>query len=128
MLTIDFSTNPNGKLFADLFSDIRMKSLAFEPGTECEIMYRSIFMGYAKIEETRSFPFARISDVAALLNCGKRAAYQAAMLNKFYNKGEMLAPETILQHIVFSWISRSRAQEEMIKEWWNEKKLISSQN
>lgn len=121
MLQLDFTSNPNGKLFNDCFGDIRLRSNSFLVGTECEITYRNQFIGHAKIEVARSFSFSKITDAVAYLNCGRPAGYQRTLLNRYYNAGKMLHDETILQHLVFRWITRHQNQSILLKEWWDDK-------
>jgi len=122
MLQFDFTSNPNGKLFNDIFGDIRLRSNSFQAGTECEISYHGQFMGYAKIEVVRSFPFSKLNDAASYLNCGKPTPYQASLLTRYYNGGKMISAETIFQIIIFRWIERKmEAQNILIQEWWDSK-------
>lgn len=123
MLTIDFTSNPNGKLFNDCFGDIRLFNYSFQVGTECEICFRGQFLGYAKIEVARSFTFSRLNDAVSFLNCGRCAPYQASLLNRYYNGGKMLDPDTHLQHLVFSWIQRTEEQDILMKDWWESKSI-----
>lgn len=119
MLSIDFTSNPNGKLFCDIFSDIRLFSASFEPSTECEISLSGQLMGFATIVKAEKISFCHISDSFALINCGKPAPYQASLLNRYYNAGKMLPAETIFQIISFRWIQRiAEVQNILIKEWW----------
>jgi len=119
MLTIDFSTNANGKLFCDVFSDIRLYNDSFEPCTECEIILRGQLMGIAKIESANKFHFYALNNGASIINCGKPAPYQKKLLTNFYNRGLPINPDTIFQNIVFRWIERNGSvQNVLIKEWW----------
>lgn len=121
MLQLDFTTNPNGKLFNDIFGDIRLYSHAFAEGTECEVYYKEQRLGTAVIETMRTFPFSRISDVVAYLNCGHPAPYQAALLNRYYNGGKMLAADAVLSHMVLRYTSRNmETQNILMKHYWEE--------
>lgn len=102
MLTFEFSNNHNGKLFNNIFGDIRLKG-EFSTGDEVEIIYRGIKMGNATIAHIRTFTFSRLSEAASLLNCGRSVPYQAAMLNRYYNRGQILAPDTMLAQIIFHY-------------------------
>jgi hypothetical protein len=119
MLQIDFSSNPNGKLLNDHFGEIRLKSASLCSETECEILFKHQSIGFANITSIRNFPINRLSDAAAYLNCGKSAAYQVALLNRYYNGGKPMPPDTMLSHLILSWTKRDiPAQEELFKDFW----------
>ena len=121
MLSFDFTNNPNGKLINDTFGDIRLKG-EFNVGDECLITLKGVEMGYATIEEIRIFSFSRLTNAASLINCGKPAHYQAALLNRYYNRGEILPPDCLLAHIIFHYMVRNiDNQSAMLKEWWENK-------
>ena len=123
MLQIDFTNNYNGKLLTDFFPEVR----AYNPqihfiGNRFQAMYKSISLGTIEIRAVRKFPYSRISDVCALLNTGKPAAYQAKLIDNYYNRGLPCKSDFSLAQIVFTWYNRDmETQPELLKEWWNEK-------
>lgn len=119
----NFSANPNGKLFLDHFGDARM----YEPekyyvGNVIEILYKGKSLGFGKVVAVSDFKFKQIKDTFSFINCAKHAAYQADLMNRFYNHGSMLSAETTLQHVVFEWTERNmEMHREMLKSWWDTK-------
>ena len=125
-MQINFNQNYNGKLFLDNFGELIPKSDVHYNGAEFQAWHKSIFLGVIKIEAVRSFPFGQITDVIAFINCGQPAHFQAAVLKKLYAQ-ETLFPDSLLDHIVFSYVSRNiEAQGNLLDDWWRVKKLTYS--
>jgi hypothetical protein len=125
MHEINFSINHNGKLFAETFSDLRaLDDEKYFIGNELTAILKNKVLGIVKVVAIRSTEYIQIRDVLAFINCGFPAAYQAALLSRFYNKNVPLPPRFKLQHIVFQYVSRNmEVQNVLITEWWNDIKL-----
>ncbi len=122
MIQLDFTTNPNGKLFQDVFIDIRMASQAYTEGAPVKIVYKGIELGEARIEEVTAFNCGTLSNVTSFLNCGRSAAYQRTLISRYYNKGYP-ADYLLLNILVLRWDRRDmQAQSALIQQWWDEKK------
>lgn len=121
MLQIDFHQNQNGKLFLDNFGEIFPKSDTHVIGNDYQAWHKSLFLGTIKIEALRSFYFRQVTDVVSFLNCGRPAHFQAALLKKLYSE-QVLFPDSMLDHVVFSYVSRNlEAQSSLMEEWWRER-------
>jgi hypothetical protein len=127
MLQLDFSSNWNGKLFNDTFSDIRLHNPDINfLGNEMEVMEKSIYHGIVKIVAVRSFPYYKINDVLAFINVGKPAAYQAEILKRCYAKNQAIQPDMQLDHIVFTYTKRNiETQSQLLTEWWQTKQYAN---
>ncbi len=119
---LKFSTNPNGKLFLDIFGDVRLYDDAkFRVGKILEPTFKNSSLGYVEIIAVRVFKYSHIRDVFSFLNCGKHPAYQASLLQKFYPE-EAFNADTRLMHIVFQYTTRNLTyHQELLKEWWEVK-------
>lgn len=121
-MRLQFSTNPNGKLFADTFSDLRLHDAErFQVGAVVEPYYKGMQMGTARIVALRTIEYRHISDVLAYLVCGKPAPYLAALMRSFYESQQAIEPHTRFDHLVLQWHSRNHeAHAWHLKEWWQE--------
>lgn len=129
MIQLDFSTNPNGKLFCDIFHEIRINSQALATGVKCEIMHKGMFLGYAEILAVKNFQFSRLDDSDAYVNCGFPAPYQAALLNRYYNAGRLLPSDTIFSKLTLNYITRNmEATNILLKDYWNYKNKLYATN
>ena len=117
---ITFTQNPNGKLFADTFSDVRLHNPEkFFTGARLEVYYNGLHMGMVQVVAIRYLVYRQISDTLAFLTWGKPAAYLAAMLRKFYENETLITPETKFDHVVFQYTSRNiEAHAHQLTEWW----------
>ncbi len=120
MIQLDFTSNPNGKLFQDVFIDIRLASQAFTEGTPVQIVFKGIVLGDVIIEEVSQVSFSGISKTIALINCGRSVAYQHTLLSRYYNQGKPIVFSQF-NILVLRWTYRRPAQTELITEWWNSK-------
>lgn len=120
MLQLEFTTNPNGKLFQDVFVDIRLASQAFTEGTPVQIIFKGTALGEALIEEVSQVSFSGISKTIALINCGRSVAYQHTLLSRYYNQGKPIVFSQF-NILVLRWSHRLPVQSELISEWWNNK-------
>lgn len=124
MYTLYLHDNFNGKFFSDHFTHVTVADAEFYEGAEMNLRHRGTELGIIKVEALRSFPFSELSDVVSLINTGKPVQFQASLLNREHNGGKTLDRNTLLQHIVFSYVQRNLdAQNDLIEEWWNEKKV-----
>lgn len=121
MLQLKFSTNPNGKLFSDIFGDIRLADYEkFQAGNIIEIKLKKDVIGKVKVIGAKDFSFVRLTDTIAHMNCGREASYQARMLKSFY---EGIGDDSQLMHIVFKWVTRNmELQEALMADWWQAKR------
>ena len=127
MNQLNFSSNPHGKLFLEFFQDCRLQDEEkYLIGNVFEIVLRGKLLGVAKIVALRPFVYGKIADTFSFMNCSKHAAYQAAVLNKFYQHECVLQPDTRLVQIVFQYTERNiEVQQGLLQEWW--KKVLDQQ-
>lgn len=129
METLNIRNNYNGKIFCDNFSELLIASPQYIVGYQMQLMQKNTEMGIVQIEAVRLFPFARVSDVVSFLNCGKPAAAQAEILNRQYaGPQNKLAPDTIIAHVVFSYIERNIQNHGLLLQDWWESKQPETQN
>lgn len=123
MQIISFTNNPNGKLFNDNFSDIRLADgEKYYPGNNLEVRLKNQLLGIVQVMATRDFKYNQISDVLSYLNIGKPAAYQADLLKRYYMNVETLTNDTRLTHIVFKYIYQNiDLHAALLKDWWKNK-------
>lgn len=123
MNRINFTSNPNGKLFADIFSDVRLHDPErFFPAAKMDVYLKGMQMGTVQVVSFRSIEFRQITDILAYLVCGKPAAYLAALLRSYYENQITFTRHTQLDHIVFQWTSRNEeAHAHHLTEWWRAK-------
>lgn len=118
--------NYNGKLFADHFNDITLYSPQYHRGAKVEVMLNGISMGIAKIEAVRHFEFATLRDLLCFLNIGKPLHFQAELLNRQHGEGGVLAPDTMLTHLVCGYVQRNmQNQNDLMNNWWQAKQTTS---
>lgn len=120
-LTLDFTSNWNGKLFLDNFSTVRLYNEGkYFTGNELEIKLNGVSFGYAKVIASRKFPFGKISDLLAFTDTGKPAHYLAGLIRRFYGKKIEISNETALHHVVLHYTQRNiENQRAAIMEWWD---------
>jgi hypothetical protein len=123
MQIITFTTNPNGKLFNDNFSDIRLADgEKYFPGNSLEVKLKNHALGIVQIMACREFKYNQITDVLAYLNIGKPAAYQADLLRRYYANVETLTNDSRLVHIVFKYTWQNiSAHQTLLQDWWQNK-------
>ena len=122
MTRISFTQNPNGKLFADTFSDVRLfDAERFGLGNKLQVYLGGMQMGTVEVVAVRRIEFRQISDTLAYLVCGKPAPYLAALLRAYYPT-DTLEPYTALHHVVLQWTSRNEeAHGHHLTQWWRSK-------
>lgn len=127
MQQVNFSSNPNGKLFPSFFMDVRLHDdERFVIGNVHEIMLNRKLLGVAKVVAVKTFKYSYINDVFSFMNCGKHAAYQTAMVKKFYQHELNFEADTRLMQIVWHWELREMELfETLLKEWWQ--KIVDAQ-
>jgi len=120
LLTVNYTNNFNGKLFCDVWGDVRLHDEEkFFPSNIIEVHYKNKTIGTAQVMAVRTFEFKQIRDALAFLDCGKPSYYLASLLQKFYGP---LQPQDKLDHIVLKYTNRNiELQEQMIKDWWQHK-------
>lgn len=126
MITIDIQNNYGGKLFCDSFVHVTLYSQefkqAFHNETEIKIMTRSTVWGTARILALSKFYFRDLQNSVAYLNIGRSAVAQADALNKMYNQGKTLPPDTLLCTLVLGYNQRNiENQNILIKDFWETK-------
>jgi hypothetical protein len=123
MQEINFLENYNGKLFNDIFMDIKLKNPElYGNGKEFDILLRNIHLGTAKIEAIIDLSNSRVKDIFSFLNCGKPAAYQIGLLNQLHGHGRSFAPDQQLVVIGFKYTERNfENQAALLTEWWKTK-------
>ena len=119
MNQITFTSNPNGKLSLDVFTDIRQANmLKFAIANEIEVVYKNKVLGTAVVEAYKCLRLNEINDVIAYANCGKQAFYQGTLIKKFY--GSEVGPEYPLMIVVLRYVSRNwDAHADMMMTSWN---------
>lgn len=127
MHQIKFTSNPHGKLFLNFFMDVRLfDEEKYMVGNVLEVVLNSKVLGTAKVVAVKPFKFININDTFSFMNCGKHAAYQSALLERYYIHEAKMQPNTRLMQVVFHWEERSMELfESLIKEWWQ--KIVSAQ-
>ncbi|HYC27731.1 MAG TPA: hypothetical protein VEB42_02930 [Chitinophagaceae bacterium] len=117
---ISFSNNPNGKLFSDTFSDVRLADAErFYAGSKLDVYLKGMQMGTVQVVAIRPILYKQITDVLSYLVCGKPAAYLAAMIRNWYEPQDDITGETRLAHLVLQWTSRNvEAHALQLQEWW----------
>src|SRR6478752_6036551 len=102
MQQIKFSSNPHGKLFPNYFGDVRLlDDEKYMIGNSLEVLLNNKNLGIAKVVATRPFKFGQLTDTFSFANCGKHAAYQAALLERYYKNDLQITHETKFLQIVF---------------------------
>lgn len=126
-MQVNFSSNPHGKLFPAFFQDVRLRDEEkYLLGNVHEIILNRKLLGVAKVVAVRSFRFSNLNDTFSFMNCGKHAAYQAAMLEKFYVHETKMEADTPLVQVVWHWEEREMELFEfLLKEWWQ--KIVDAQ-
>jgi hypothetical protein len=121
---MEYSHNPNGKLFADVWSDLRLSNPdKYYPGSELEIIYRGALMGYAKVVAVRRVQFKTLRDALSFLVQGRPAHYTASVLKRMYGKIE---PDDMIDHVVLAYTKRNlENQSSLIADWWKTKNETS---
>ena len=119
-LTLDFTTNWNGKLFLDNFSTVRLYNEGkYFIGSEMEVKLKGVSFGTVKVIAARPFRYKQISDVLAFIDTGKPAHYLGALIKSFYSKKVNLNSETLLHHVVLHYTQRNiENQRAAIQDWW----------
>jgi hypothetical protein len=127
MVNLEFTENWNGKLFNDVFTDIRPHNPdIFFVGNEMEVMENSIYHGIAEVVAVRQLPFHKINDVIAFANMGRAAAYQAELLKRSFTKSQIAENEMLLDYIAFSYTERNiETQSELMSHWWETKNPVN---
>jgi hypothetical protein len=120
MQQINFSSNSHGKLFLDVFEDIRLADdFKFIAGNTLEVLLKNKSLGYAQVLAVKAFNFNKISDTLAFVNCGHHAAYQAAILQKIYGQ---LTNESRICTVVLKYTQRNIEQHQLLlQDWWQTK-------
>lgn len=122
MEQVKFTTNANGKLFNDRFSDIRFfESAKYKENIILQALYNSREFGYVKVISMRLFSFSQINDPISFLNCGKYAAQQADLLRREYAKefDSEIMPGTKLVQVIFEYVQRDLEQQQYcLQDWW----------
>jgi hypothetical protein len=123
LITLQFSTNWNGKLFLDNFGTVRLHNPSkYFIGNKLEVQLKGTRIGEVEIVAIRSFYFKNISDTLAYIDCGKPAAYLAGMMKRMYENKVQLTPETKLDHVTLHYYERSlETHAELLKLWWQDK-------
>lgn len=121
---IDLRENYNGKLYADVFSEMVPVSAYYKEGDLYQVKFRGINFGVARLEVIRRVYFTKISDAVAYLVCGRGAHYLAGILTRRYGVKNQLAPDAEFFHLVFKYESRNILnQAPHFQEWWNQKTI-----
>jgi hypothetical protein len=91
---ITFTDNPNGKLLLPVWQDCRLRDDAkYYAGASLIPVLKGNELGIVQVVAVRLFSYTKITDTFSFMNCGKHAAYQAALLQRYY------------QHQVKNWNS-----------------------
>ncbi len=127
MQQIKFTSNPHGKLFLNYFMDVRLyDEEKYMQGNILEVVLNNKVLGTAKVVAIKPFKFCNLTDTFSFMNCGKHAAYQASLLEKYYVHEGPIVSETKLMQIIFHWELREMELFEfLLKEWWQ--KIVDAQ-
>ena len=123
MLQLKYSENPNGKLFMDVWGDIRLADYSkFAPGQVLEICLRKHEMGIAEVIGYKEFTLKRLNDTTSHMNSGLPVYKQTGKLKFYYQNTGKLDDDTIMMHVVLKWKQRNMAvQAELMADWWRSK-------
>lgn len=127
---LNYKTNPNGKLFCDTYSDLRLHDPEkFYRGAIIQVYYQNMQMGTVQVMAVRTITFKQITDVLSYLVCGKPAAYLAAQLRSYYeNTDTELTADTKFDHVVLQYTSRNlESHAYQLQEWWNQTRTLQEQ-
>lgn len=118
MQSVNYSSNPFGRLFLEHFNDVRLRDDSkYFIGNQLEVKLKDKLIGAAEIVAIRHFPFTHIRDVFSFMICGKPSQYLASLIKKYY-PGENITADTQLTHVVFHWIKRDfDIQGKLLYEW-----------
>jgi len=116
-------SNPNGKLFLDMFSIIEpADSTTFYPGAKFEVYYKTIFFGRAEIVAIDSFEFRAMSEAVALLASGQSRSSLRKLLVQKHGIDGTLPTTAEFYHITLQYTYRDvDNQGTMLHEWWRER-------
>lgn len=121
---IDLGENFNGKLFADVFSEMASVSSFWLPGTSYRLLHKGVDFGIIRLEALRRVYFSKISDALAYLVCGKGAHFLAGVLTRRHGVKNQLAPDAEFFHLVFKYESRNITnQAPYLEQWWAAKTI-----
>ena len=121
MQQITFTSNPHAKLLLQFFMDVRLlDEEKYMTGNVLEVILKGKVIGSAKVVAVKQFKYSRINEVFSLMNCGKHPAYQASLLQRYYQHELTMQSDTQLMQIVFEWQTRNiELQRELVTDWWN---------
>lgn len=122
MDSINFTSNPNGKLFNDIFGEIRLRDSKHLLFNEFQLEYRGQVLGTALVEFVSRISVGHLSDSICLLTTGKTALQEMTELNRRHNFGKELPPHTLLHLLIFRYTERNiENQNILMKDWWESK-------
>lgn len=116
-------SNPNGKLFLDMFSIIEpADNTIFYPGAKFEVYYKTIFFGRAEIVAIDSMEYKAIPEATAYLVSGQSRGSLRKMLVQKHGTDGTLPTTTEFYHITLQYTYRNtNAQGIELHEWWRER-------
>ncbi len=98
----------------------------YMPGNTLEVVLNNKVLGLAKVTAVKPFKYAHLTDTFSFMNCGKHAAYQASLLQRYYQNEIKMQPDTRLMQVVMHWQERNMELFEFhLKEWWQ--KIVDAQ-
>lgn len=119
--SINFTANPNGKLFCTTFIDIRKPGDKYYIGNKVDVTFKNILFGTVVIKTVKHITAMDIGDVLSYANCGHSKPYQMAILSKFYNNCADMPSSTPFTIILLEYTSRNmEVQNNYMQNYWTE--------
>ena len=108
----------------DNFNDIRDHDPEkYYMGNTGEVMLGSLCLGIIKIVGITDLRFGKLTDAISYINIGKPVYHQAQLLNRMYNNGQPLLPQTRLDLLTVSYEKQNvDVIGELLDEWYITKK------
>ena len=121
---LKFSTNPNGKLFADTFVDIRLADYErYSKESRLQVLINKHELGVVEVIGFKDFRLEKLTHCLSMYNCGQGVKHQKMLLHKYYDtKEKEVTLDTMIMAITFKWHYRNMEQHNQLMErWWAEK-------
>lgn len=118
---LEFSENPNGKLFCDIFNHIDLHDPEkHKTGNVLNVLLNKKVIGQVTVVAVRTLPLRNISDMLSFLDIGKSPSFKTAQLREKWHPVP-IGPDTRLDHILVRYVSREIApQTDELFKWWRD--------
>lgn len=122
---LKFSKNPNGKLFTDVWGDIRLADYErYSAGSKLQVVVNKHEMGVVEVVGFKDFRLQKLTHCLSMFNCGQGVKHQKMLLHKYYDTREKeINDDTVFMFVTFKWVHRNmEEQEQLMEDWWADKK------